>query len=276
MQQQFIATVSGAQNTGVLWQVGGISGGNGVVGTITANGTYTAPSAPPTGGSVVVTAISIADNSKSGSAVISVVAQPQPINVAIVPNSVSVPGGQTQQFTASVTGTANTSVIWAANGTQGGDATVGTISPAGLYTAPASVPANPVVTVTAQSSYDSNISASAIALITAPIGTNSGTVYYVDCNAANDSGNGTSTGTAWKTINKVNTSSFSAGDSILFNKGCIWREQLTVPSSGSAENVITFGWITTASALIRRYAAASTCSPTAMALAEPPLLGRRM
>ena len=28
-------------------------------------------------------------------------------------------------------------------------------------------------------------------------------VYYVDCNAANDSGAGTSTGTAWKTINKV-------------------------------------------------------------------------
>ena len=66
-------------------------------------------------------------------------------------------------------------------------------------------------------------------------------VYYVDCNAANDSGAGTSTGTAWKTINKVNHSSFSAGDSILFNKGCTWREMLTVPVSGSAGNVITFG-----------------------------------
>jgi hypothetical protein len=240
MLQQFIATVSGAQNTGVLWQVGGISGGNGVVGTITANGTYTAPSAPPTGGSVVVTAISIADNSKSGSAVLSVVAQPQPVNVAIFPNSVTVPGGQTQQFTASVTGTANTSVIWAANGTQGGDATVGSISAAGLYTAPPSVPANPVVTVTAQSSYDSNISASATAVITAPTSANSGTVYYVDCNAASDSKDGRSPSNAWKTIAHVNSSRFTPGDSILFSKGCTWREELDVPSSGSSGNPITF------------------------------------
>jgi hypothetical protein len=238
-QQQFIATVSGAQNTGVLWQVGGISGGNSVVGTITANGTYTAPSTPPTGGSVVVTAISTADNSKSGSAVISVVAQPQPVTVAIVPISASVQAGQTQQFIASVTGTANTSVIWFVNGREGGDPSVGTISPGGLYTAPDSVPANPVVTVTAQSSSDSNISASASALITAPTSTNSGTVYYVDCNAASDSKDGRSPSNAWKTIAHVNPSSFSPGDSILFNKGCTWREQLTVPSSGSAGNVIT-------------------------------------
>jgi hypothetical protein len=30
-----------------------------------------------------------------------------------------------------------------------------------------------------------------------------GTTYYVDCNAANDLGAGTSAGTAWKTIAKV-------------------------------------------------------------------------
>jgi hypothetical protein len=67
-----------------------------------------------------------------------------------------------------------------------------------------------------------------------------GTTYYVDCNAANDSGAGTAPGTAWKTIAKVNGSSFSPGDSILFNKGCTWREQLNVSSSGSAGNPITF------------------------------------
>ncbi len=68
-----------------------------------------------------------------------------------------------------------------------------------------------------------------------------GTTYYVDCNAANDLGAGTSTVTAWKTINKVNNSTFQPGDSILFNKGCTWREQLTVPSSGTSGNPITFG-----------------------------------
>jgi len=74
-------------------------------------------------------------------------------------------------------------------------------------------------------------------------GTAWGTVYYVDCAADGDAGAGTSTAAnvAWKTVAKVNSSSFSAGDSVLFNKGCTWREQLTVPSSGSAGNPITFG-----------------------------------
>lgn len=33
----------------------------------------------------------------------------------------------------------------------------------------------------------------------------SAATYYVDCNAANDNGAGTSEGTAWKTIAKVNS-----------------------------------------------------------------------
>jgi len=67
--------------------------------------------------------------------------------------------------------------------------------------------------------------------------------YYVDCNANGDAGAGTGTGAAvaWKTVAKVNASSFSAGDSVLFAKGCTWRETLTVPSSGSAGSPITFG-----------------------------------
>jgi len=66
------------------------------------------------------------------------------------------------------------------------------------------------------------------------------TIYYVD-NAGNDNNNGTSTGTAWQTIAKVNSSSFSAGDQILFKKGGSWNERLNPPSSGSVGNVITFG-----------------------------------
>jgi hypothetical protein len=69
------------------------------------------------------------------------------------------------------------------------------------------------------------------------------TTYYVDncVNVGNDLNNGTSTSTPWLTINKVNTSKFNPGDSILFESTCTWREQLTVPSSGSAGNPITFG-----------------------------------
>src|SRR3989304_6986559 len=68
-----------------------------------------------------------------------------------------------------------------------------------------------------------------------------GATYYVDATAGNDSNVGTATNYAWKSIYKVNTSSFSAGDQILFKSGEVWREQLTVPSSGSAGNPITFG-----------------------------------
>jgi len=47
--------------------------------------------------------------------------------------------------------------------------------------------------------------------------------------------------TPWQTIAKVNGASFSAGDSVLFKAGCTWREQLTVPSSGSTGSPISFG-----------------------------------
>ena len=46
---------------------------------------------------------------------------------------------------------------------------------------------------------------------------------------------------AFKTIAQVNAASPAAGDSILFNKGNEWREQLTVPTSGSDGLPITFG-----------------------------------
>jgi hypothetical protein len=67
------------------------------------------------------------------------------------------------------------------------------------------------------------------------------TTYYVAA-AGSDSNNGTSTGTPWQTIAKVNGSMFSPGDSILFNRGDAWYgTALTVPSSGSSGLPITFG-----------------------------------
>jgi len=65
--------------------------------------------------------------------------------------------------------------------------------------------------------------------------------YYVDQTGGDDGNTGLATDDAWKTIAKVNGETFSAGDSILFKRGEIWREQLTVPSSGSSDSPITFG-----------------------------------
>ncbi len=57
--------------------------------------------------------------------------------------------------------------------------------------------------------------------------------YYVDATSGNDSNAGTSITNAWKTVNKVNNFNFSAGDSILFKKGEVWKESLKFPSSGN-------------------------------------------
>jgi parallel beta-helix repeat protein len=53
----------------------------------------------------------------------------------------------------------------------------------------------------------------------------------------------TTTGSAsvFKTIADINALSPAAGDSVLFRKGQTWREQLTVPASGSAGLPITYG-----------------------------------
>lgn len=67
-----------------------------------------------------------------------------------------------------------------------------------------------------------------------------GDIFYVS-NTGSDAADGLTTGTAWQTISKVNGSTFSAGESILFNRDDIWREQLTVPSSGGSGNPITIG-----------------------------------
>ncbi|HMG68949.1 MAG TPA: choice-of-anchor Q domain-containing protein, partial [Chitinophagaceae bacterium] len=66
------------------------------------------------------------------------------------------------------------------------------------------------------------------------------TTYYVSLNG-NDANSGTLMTSPWKTIAKINRSTFLPGDSILFRKGDTWREQLTLPSSGSLGNLITFG-----------------------------------
>src|SRR5207245_9230460 len=73
--------------------------------------------------------------------------------------------GQTKQVTATTSGTTNTAVNWLVNCRLRRNSTVGTISSAGLYTAPSSVPANSV-TVTAQSAYDSTSSANATVTVT--------------------------------------------------------------------------------------------------------------
>lgn len=71
--------------------------------------------------------------------------------VMLAPPSATVAVGATEQFEGTVTGPTDTSIIWEVNSVTGGDSIHGTISTAGLYTAPATVPVPNTVTVTAVS-----------------------------------------------------------------------------------------------------------------------------
>ena len=70
--QQFTAAVTGTTNTAVTRQVNGATGGSASAGMIDANGMYTAPVAVPNPAAVTVSAVSQADVTKSGSAVVTI------------------------------------------------------------------------------------------------------------------------------------------------------------------------------------------------------------
>jgi hypothetical protein len=60
------------------------------------------------------------------------------VSVTVNPSSASVTINETKQFSATVNNSTNQNVTWGVNGVAGGNTTVGTISAAGLYTAPGS------------------------------------------------------------------------------------------------------------------------------------------
>ena len=90
--------------------------------------------------------------------------KPNPL-VTILPGSAIVAAGGQQQFTANVTDSLNLAVTWEVDAISGGNATVGTISNAGLYIAPT---AQASVTISAVSQADANKSASAVLSVLAP------------------------------------------------------------------------------------------------------------
>jgi hypothetical protein len=89
--------------------------------------------------------------------------QNTPVTVGVTPVTASVVVSKTQQFTSTVTGTSNTAVTWSVVG----GAANGAVSSTGLYTAPATVPNPPQVTLTATSQKDGSKSGSATVTVTA-------------------------------------------------------------------------------------------------------------
>jgi hypothetical protein len=178
---QFTATVQGTTTDhSVTWSA--------TIGTITSTGLFTAPATAGTG---VVTATSVADPTRSASAPVTVAVAPNPnpnpnppppgpavTSVTISPVSAKSATGGTLSFTASVQGsTSNKSVTWSAS--------LGSITPSGLYTAPASAG---TATVTATSVADTTKSASAVVIVTAaPAPTPNPTITSVTVSPASTS-----------------------------------------------------------------------------------------
>ncbi len=89
------------------------------------------------------------------------------VSVTVTPSTASMATGVTQQFTATVAGAA-AGVTWAVDGTSGGSAANGTISAAGLYTAPSTAGSH---TIRATSTAAPAVSASAAVTVTTLPGT---------------------------------------------------------------------------------------------------------
>ncbi len=139
--QLFVASVTGTTNTAVTWTVSGGGTINGGTGLYTAPGTAAGP--------ITITATSVADPTKTGTATVTVTAPVAGVFVSVFPRSKNLPVGKAQQFTAHVIRISDQSVTWSVNGVVGGNATVGTIDNAGVYSPPSVRPANPAITVTA-------------------------------------------------------------------------------------------------------------------------------
>ena len=89
--------------------------------------------------------------------------------ISVSPTTASILVNGRQQFTATEAGNPTPSVTWSVNGVQGGDAALGTISPEGLYTAPATIPSPTTVTVSATHTDDRALSGFASVTILPPL-----------------------------------------------------------------------------------------------------------
>lgn len=94
------------------------------------------------------------------------------VTVTVSPTTATVRGGTTRTFSASVKNTNTTAVDWLVNGAVGGNATTGTITTGGVYTAPLNIAAvGGTVQVSARSVKAPTVSAAATANLQNPVPT---------------------------------------------------------------------------------------------------------
>jgi len=166
--------VFGSVNPAVTWTVNGFSNSNGTVGQLCVVASnpcqpliagsnmqvdYQSPGSIPTPNPVTVRATSVADTTRSATAQITVINHDV---VTVLPSSATLAPLAVQQFTATVLGTGNQSVVWQIQGPACSvTGACGAIDAQGIYTAPGSAPSPNAFTVVAISADDPSQSGSA-------------------------------------------------------------------------------------------------------------------
>ncbi|HKV04451.1 MAG TPA: hypothetical protein VJO53_05005 [Candidatus Acidoferrales bacterium] len=155
-------------------------------GTITANGRYTAPATAPQPNNFLIVATSCVDAKAFGFFTVII---DSGIRVRVSPPNATLGTGEKFQFAATVSGTADTSVVWAVGGVPGGNSTLGFICPSasappgtcgpgagspGEYFAPSGPQG---VTVAAQSGADPNQQGTAAVTV---VGATTPTIASID------------------------------------------------------------------------------------------------
>ena len=163
----FTATLTGTTDLAVNWEVNGEVGGDSTIGTIISgppdmNGnptaTYVSPQTVPNPDTVEVTAVWAVDDTTSSAPTAVTITAGSMVRIQVSPTSADVMVSQTQQFSATLSGTTDYTAYWSVSGANCGTGGCGTIFPTTTttqgqlttYTAPATVPPNNTVTITAK------------------------------------------------------------------------------------------------------------------------------
>jgi hypothetical protein len=243
--QPFTVTVTNTTNTTVAWSVNGVVGGNQTVGFISSAGLFTAPSNVPSPATVTVTAVSQADTAVTISVQVTITAPATPAApLTVNPPSVTVPAGGPQTFTATVSGNA-VAVNWTLNCLSSVAGACGTITTAGVYTAPASPPPGALVTISATTTATPTQSSNAVVTVQFSNGTLNGQyaftlsgqnagASYVAAGSISFDGNGNITG-GTQDINSGGASAVTT-TSGTYHIGTDGRGNATVVTSGGTVN----------------------------------------
>jgi hypothetical protein len=155
--QTFAAAVSGTADLTVTWSVTEASGG-----AVDTAGHYTAPA---TAGTYHVVVRSSADPAVSATAQVTVTSAPVlVVSVVVNPPSTTVAAGGSTTFTATVSGSSNTSVTWSVQEASG----CGAVTQGGVYTAPPSAAACHVLATSQADASKSAASAVTVTTVTPP------------------------------------------------------------------------------------------------------------